>query len=115
MNDSSDEADKRLQRQRRHREVMSGHPSSEGWTTLQTFRTPELTRCICARYFDCHIALSFWMYDTKKQAEGEPVGWEMTQEIILQHHAVVTLNSVYLDGMRDQLNALTTDLNKAAP
>ena len=85
---------------------MKDHPSSQGWTTLQTVRTPELTRIVCARYLDCHVTLSFWMYDTKKREQGEAVEWEMTNEIILQHHAVVTLNSVYLDGMRGHLNAL---------
>jgi hypothetical protein len=84
---------------------MKDHPSSEGWATLQTVRTPELTRIVCARYFDCHITLSFWKYDTKKREQGEHVGWELTSEIILQHHAIVNLNSVYLDGMLNQLNA----------
>ena len=93
---------------------MKDHPSSQGWTTLQTVRTPERTRIVCASYVDCHVTSSFWMYDTKKHEQGEAVEWEMTNEIVLQHHAVVTLNSVYLDGMRGHLNALTAGTSGGA-
>ena len=91
---------------------MKGHPTSQGWTALQTYRAPQLTRMICARYLDRQLVLSFWKYDNKASEEGTPVDWEMTLEVILEHHAVATLNTVYLDGMRDQLDALAPALGK---
>lgn len=93
---------------------MKGHPTSQGWTLLQTFRMPELTRSVCARYADRQLYLSFWKYDTKRQDRGESVDWEMTHEIVLQHHAVVKLSSVYMDGMLDQLATMLSD-DKASP
>ena len=87
---------------------MKGHPTSQGWTALQTYRMPQLTKMICARYVDRALVLSFWKYDSKARDEGVHVDWEMTLEIILEHHAVSTLNAVYLEGLHDQLKAFAT-------
>ena len=94
---------------------MKGHPTSQGWTALQTYRMPQLTKLICARYVDRALVLSFWKYDSKAREEGMSVDWEMTIEIILEHHAVATLNTVYLDGMRDQLDDLASAARKEVP
>jgi hypothetical protein len=93
---------------------MKGHPTSQGWTALQTYRTPQLTRMVCARYLDRKLVLSFWKYDNKANDAGASVDWEMTREIILEHHAVAALNTVYLDGMRNQLDALALSPAKEA-
>ena len=96
---------------------MKGHPTSQGWTALQTYRAPQLTRMICARYLDRRLVLSFWQYDNQARDKGTSVDWEMTLEVtlevILEHHAVATLNTVYLDGMRDQLDALAPATGKS--
>lgn len=94
---------------------MKGHPTSQGWTALQTYRMPQLTKMICARYVDRALVLSVWKYNNKARDEGTVVDWEMTLEVILEHHAVATLNTVYLDGMRDQLNALSQASEQEAP
>ena len=94
---------------------MKGHPTSQGWTALQTYRMPKLTKMICARYVDRALVLSVWKYDNKAREEGTPVDWEMALEVILEHHAVATLNTVYLDGMRDQLDALALSSGKETP
>lgn len=90
---------------------MKGHPTSQGWTTLHTVRGSGLTRMACARYSDRQIVLSFWKYDTAKRESGDAsVDWEMTHEIMLPHHAVAKIISVYMDGMingmREQIGAL---------
>jgi len=84
---------------------VKGHPVGQGWVLLQTYRTSDLPRSICVRYSDRQLILSFWKYDTRKRESGDAsVDWEMTLEVMLPHHAVVKLNSVYTDGMLAQLS-----------
>ncbi len=93
--------------------IVKGHPTSQGWTALQTQRMPGLTKMMCARYVDCALVLSVWKYDSKAREAGNvDVDWEMTLEVVLEHHAIATFNTVYLDGMRDQLTALLPDPRK---
>lgn len=83
-----------------------GHPSSRGWTTLQTVRTDECTKLLSAQYRDGHLWISTWTWDTAAKNRGLSVEWEMRLELRLTHEAVVTLGSVYSDGMRAHLRSL---------
>jgi hypothetical protein len=83
-----------------------GHPSSRGWTTLQTVRTHLCTKLLSAQYRDGHLWISTWTWDTASKERGLDVQWEMKLELQLEHHAVVTLGSVYADGMCDHLRSL---------
>ena len=83
-----------------------GHPTNRGWTTLQTIRTDVCTKMLSAQYRDGHLWISTWTWDTAAKTRGLDVKWEMRLELKLEHSAVVTLGSVYSDGMRDHIRSL---------
>jgi hypothetical protein len=83
-----------------------GHPSSRGWTTLQTVRTEACTKTLAARYREGQLWISTWSWDTAAANRGLDVDWQMQLELKLDHNAVITLGRVYSDGLHDHVQSL---------